>query len=300
MSELALRGSELGLAMADTATVAPGSPLQVLELRRPHIHDGSWPPDEEALLHEALLGFVAVAAFQLHGVAALIGTGPPVPLHPLVTLVRGIAEACGQCWWHVEPWINDAGADQELEVEAWDRLSAPILARIELAHLDALAARRRRLGAIHGETSTQYEDADRAVSAYRSELQRRHAVVGVTVSGDRRRWEILGQKLPQATDLVIPATEYAYGQHVRGSGRNPYPLYSAYAHASLEAIFATAGIARTPLSRLHLANTTELRRLSATATRTFAAGYEIVAQAFGWDITDLAAWEESLRPFTLG
>jgi hypothetical protein len=30
MSELARRGSELGLAMADAATVAPGSPLQVL------------------------------------------------------------------------------------------------------------------------------------------------------------------------------------------------------------------------------------------------------------------------------
>ncbi len=223
-----------------------------------------------------------------------------MPLHPLVTLVRGIAEACGQCWWHVEPWINDAGADQELEVDAWDQLSAPIFARIELAHLDGLAARRRRLGAIHGETSTEYEEADRVVSAYRSELQRRHALVGIVVSGDRRKWEILGEKLPQATNLVIAATEYAYGQHTRGTGRNPYPLYSAYAHASLEAIFAAAGTARTPLSRLHLANTTELRRLSATATRTFAAGYEIVAQAFGWGITDLAAWEESLRPFTNG
>lgn len=110
MSALARHGSELGLAMADTATVAPGSPLQVLELRRPHIHDRSWPADEATLLREALVGFVAVAAFQLRGVASLIGAGPPVPLHPLVILVRGIAEACGQCWWHVEPWISDAGA----------------------------------------------------------------------------------------------------------------------------------------------------------------------------------------------
>ena len=114
MSALARHGSELGLAMAYTATVAPGSPLRVLELRRPHIHDRSWPADEATLLREALVGFVAVAAFQLRGVASLIGAGPPVPLHPLVTLVRGIAEACGQCWWHVEPWISDAGADQEL------------------------------------------------------------------------------------------------------------------------------------------------------------------------------------------
>jgi hypothetical protein len=274
--------------------------LDVLELRRSHISDGSWPQDEGTLLREALLGFVAVAAFQLHGVASLIDAGPPVPLHPLVTLVRGIAEACGQSWWHVEPWINDTGADQELQVEAWDQLSAPIFARIELAHLDGLAARRRRLGAIHGEASTHYEEADRAVSAYRSEVQQRHGVVGAKVSGGRRTWEVLGQKLPQATDLVIAATEYAYGQDTRGTGRNPYPLYSAYAHASLEAIFATDGTSRTPLSLLHVAKATELRRLSATATRTFAAGYEIVAQAFGLDIADLAAWEESLRPFTRG
>ncbi len=72
MSELARVGSELGLAMVEAATVAPGSPLQVLELRRWHIHDRSWPADEAILLREALVGFVTVAAFQLHGVASLI------------------------------------------------------------------------------------------------------------------------------------------------------------------------------------------------------------------------------------
>lgn len=80
MSELARIESELGLAMAEAAAVAPGGPLQVLELRRSLIHDRSWPADEAILLREALVGFVTVAAFQLHGFAALIGAGPPVTL----------------------------------------------------------------------------------------------------------------------------------------------------------------------------------------------------------------------------
>lgn len=111
VAELAAQGWGLGRAFMDEASPLRGSPIEALEARRALIPPGSWPREDVALLTETLRALVGVAGVQLHGVAANLRSGPPVYLHPLVTLVRGIAEACGQIWWCVEPWVNDAGGD---------------------------------------------------------------------------------------------------------------------------------------------------------------------------------------------
>jgi hypothetical protein len=297
---LAGHGYGIGTALTDGASPAKGCPLHVLDLRRGHIPPGNWPVEDVRLLSEALRAFVGVAACQVQGLGALLASGPPVHLHPLATLVRSIAEACGWIWWHVEPWLNDAGDDAELEPAEWDQLSQPILARIELIRLDGLTSRQRRHRASHGEDSAEYRASQAAVAAYKDQLRARHDPSRVVLSGDRRRWRICGQGLPEITKLVTAATEYAYGQDTRGSGSNPYPMYSAYAHASLETVFASAGTGRPPLSQLLMAEEVDLRRLVAAGTRTFAAGYEIASHAFGLDVTELRAWEDELAPLTLG
>src|SRR5579862_49649 len=131
LAELARFGAGLGLAMADNAIPKPGSPLDVLDSRRGTIPDGSWPACDIVLLRESLLGLISVAAFQLNGVGDLLAAGPPINLFPLVTLVRGIAEACGRIWWHLEPWLDDKTVGTPVAEGAWDVLSGPIPARME-------------------------------------------------------------------------------------------------------------------------------------------------------------------------
>ena len=217
-----------------------------------------------------------------------------------MTLVRGIAEASGLAWWLVQPWLNDAGGGDVLEPTEWDQQSCPILARIERVYLEELANRRRRLEAVYGNGSSEYGVAALAVDSYKADLRARHASAELVVTGDRRAWRICGEGLPSATDVVTAATEYAYGQHHRGSGMNPYPMYSGYAHASLETLFASGGSRRPPMSQLAIAEPVELRRLVAVGARTFAASLEIAGTALGDDLASLRAWEVALLPFTLG
>jgi hypothetical protein len=53
-------------------------------------------------------------------------------------------------------------------------------------------------------------------------------------------------------------------------------------------------------SQLHAASPRDLRSMTGLATRTFAAGYEIVASAFGWDLAELKSWEGASNPLTNG
>ena len=224
--ELAAEGWRLARAFMDEASPLGGSPIEALEARRALISPGSWPQEDVALLTEALRALVGVAGVQLSGIAANLRVGPPVYLHPFVTLVRGVAEASGQIWWCVEPWVNDTESGSPLHPLEWDVRSQPVPARIELVQLDALARRRRRRQASYGEASAEYREASVAVDKYKVDLSNRHGSLDAQLTGGRSSWRVCGQRLPDVTDLVD-----------RGDGVCLRTTYSRYWHEPLPDVF---------------------------------------------------------------
>ena len=294
---VAQRGHALATTFMDHARPARASPLNIFRARLPMVTGlTSSQLDDVQFLAEALRGLVGVAGNQVQGVGALFAAGPPIALHPLSTLVRGVAEAVGKIWWQVAPWIDDSRQAPEMSSDEWDAVCRPVLARARLARLDALADRRRRMEAAHGGGSPQHLEADAALLAYKDRLKEVYpANFGLVLTGGRRKWRVADEVLPEATELATAATEYAYGQHMRGSGRNPYPLYSGYAHASLELIFAHADKQyRGPMSPLMNCYLNEAKMVAGLALRGLAAGLDIASTAFGTDSHDLATWEREV------
>ncbi len=136
---VAADGSTLGIQMMDqTAGPVRGSPIWTLDALRAAVPPTAWLDSDIMLLAKTLRVYVGIAALHLGGLSRILRAGPPIDLHPLVSLVRSIAEATGKAWWQVEPWLDDEGAAETLQPEEWELRSRPILARLELTHLDEL------------------------------------------------------------------------------------------------------------------------------------------------------------------
>jgi len=304
--EFCVRSADVGVAGADMAaefmdSSAPPSPnsiLATLASRLGTVSTGkSWPPEDLEFLGKALQALVGVSGSQLRGIAALCRAVPPIGLHPLATLLRGLAEASGKVWWFMQPWIEDSNDWLTLSPSEWDRRSGIVLCRTQIAHLDALAERRRRFEAEKGIDNSDYQAVDGEISSYKSRLAALNGGrADLVLSGGRKKWCVGGESMPASTDLVMAATEYAYDKSFRGSGLNLYPLYSGFAHGSLELVFAHArpGINQ-HLSTLLGADSVEVHKLVGIACRTFAASFEIALQAFGWDREGLSQWEQEVN-----
>lgn len=260
---------------------------------------GTWPKYDVIWLDQILLGYLAIAGSQLSGIADLYAADDSLRLHPLTTLVRGVAEASGKIWWQCAPWLDTLGPGTYVTENERRDYCRRVLARSELARLDALADRRRRLAAAHGEISPQCQQAQVDIASYKAKLQALHGKdPGFGLTKGRKNWRVGGERLPDATtDLVIAVTEYAYGPSFMGSGFNIYPLYSGYAHASIELLFDKAPLtSMPPIPDLLEADEVEARRLAGIALRTFSVAYEITAGVRGSDLAALRDWEAEFTP----
>ena len=130
------------------------------------------------------------------------------------------------------------------------------------------------------------------MSQFKQSLTQQHGPDNVTFSGGRNKWAITGVGLPSATDRVISITEYAYGSTFRGSGLNPYPMFSGYAHASVETLFSTAP-ASGPVSMSSLLESplNEAFLITSLALRLFAATYDLAARGLGANLLAFQTWE---------
>lgn len=148
LTQLAREGAGLAEDFADHAK--PGSHSALITFGTPATGN-PWTPEDVRFLLEALRALVLVAGSQLSGVGELLAAGLPVRLHPLATLVRGIAEACGKIWWLAQPLLATLDQDAQLSPLLWGERAVQILHRSQLARLDTLYERRRRRKASPGQ-----------------------------------------------------------------------------------------------------------------------------------------------------
>lgn len=288
------------MAMDFAAIASPGDScsIRALEALKSDIGSGNWTDDDLRFLVQAIRGLMGVEGAQLTGLRDLFAAGPPVLLHPAVTLVRGTAEAGGLLIWLLEPWVNNTAGDDQVEETAWKALSLPVLARTQLLLLDAMASRRRRREALG---SPDVSIAEVELDLLKQRLLKEHGSTNVLLTGGRKNWRLYNEKLPDLTDAVTAATEYSYGQSFRGTGMNPYPMLSGYAHASLDVVFAQApSTRRPPMSSLLAGRDDDAHRIASLALRVLATTYEIAARAFGSNLEAFRSWEEQVEAFVLG
>jgi hypothetical protein len=294
--ELASAGSKIGLDLADTPSRIPLTcGLGTMLSRLTSIPPDTWRREDVAFLDQALRALIGMASLQLRGFGAICRSGPPLTLHPVITILRGIAEAVGKIWWLNEPLLAPSGAGTEVTEDDWDTKACTILCRSQLSWLHSLAERRGRMRAAHGEASRQYLNAESAINQFKTTLRGQHGGdPGLALTGGTANWKVGGNSMPKNSEMVTAATEYAYGVRFVGSGRNPYPLYSGYAHGSIELWFAPASKAGTKISSLQEARPEEAVTIVGMACRTFSVGFEIVAHALGHDLMQLRRWESDV------
>lgn len=105
-SHLAERGGQLTMIFCDQASLARCSHLHALKRLQSTKGAGKWLDDDVEFLSESIKGLLGIAGAQLLGLGRIISPGEPVRLHPLVTVLRGVAEACGTISWLVSPWLD--------------------------------------------------------------------------------------------------------------------------------------------------------------------------------------------------
>lgn len=293
---LILAGLAIGWQVVDREAPATSSPIYSLAASRERIGRGNWTDDDFRFLMEALRGLTGVASAQLRGLSSLLRDDGAFYLHPSMTLIRGLAEACGTAMWILEPWITPIGADASVLAEEWEQLSAPILPRAQLVMIDALSDRIRRRRA-EGNEAAADQDAG-GLQAQKDRITLAQGEGGSMLTGDRRQWTIAGQRLPSRRELAVMATEYSYGQQFRNSGMNPYPMLSGYAHASLDVVFAYDNAdEKVPISNLLVGREDEVQKISALGLRIYAAMLNCVINAIGFPVEDFEEWDGRVDEF---
>jgi len=293
---LMLAGVAIGWQVVDLEVPATSSPIYSLAASRKKIGRGDWTDDDFRFLTEALRGFTGVASAQLRGLSSLLRDDGALYLHPSMTLIRGLAEACGTAMWILEPWITPIGEDESVLAEEWEQLSAPILPRTQLVMLDAMSDRIRRRRA-EGNEAGAVQDAA-GLQAQKDRIRLAQGEGGSTLTGDRRQWTIAGQRMPSRTELAVMATEYSYGQQFRNSGMNPYPMLSGYAHASLDVVFAYDNAdERVPISNVLVGREDEVQKISALGLQIYAAMLNFVIKAIGFPVEDFEEWDGRVDEF---
>ena len=280
---------DLGVALVEPIAPANGSPLSLLSAMRSQMGTIAWTDEDIRFPVESVRGLVAIHIAQLDGFRSLIAGGPPLLLHPAMTLIRGAAEAGGLLTWLLEPWVAPPGDDELQDEAAWAQVSIPVLVRSQVLRLDEMANRRWRREVGAGAVQPQDETA---LSQFKQSLTQQHGSDKVTFTDGRKKWAVAGVALPNATERVTSVTEYAYGNTFRGSGINPYPMLSGYAHARVETLFKSAP-ASGPVSMSSLleAELNEAFWITSLALRLFAVTYELAARALGADLQAFQTWE---------
>lgn len=148
----------------------------------------------------------------------------------------------------------------------------------------------------HGVSSPEYAAVDRDLHALKHRLELFHAgSPDLVLTGGRRAWRVAAEAMPESTTLVTAATGYSYGQQTRGTGHNPYPLTRATRTRASNSSSPTPGRLTAGLClRSWRATSTRRGGLAGVALRGLAAGYEIAAMPFGWDLGVLREWEASV------
>lgn len=292
---------DAGLAMSrelvDREIPQGGSPLRLLAANAPMIGPGHWVADDFVFLAQALRGLIGVECAQLDGLSQLLALSDwPLLLHPALTLIRGMAEACGTVTWILEPWIAPLGTSADISATQWAELSAPILARSQLVLIETLHDRKRRHDAEN--RPDQVEKDDERIDQEVARVTSQHAPGQVVLTGDRRGWGVGGQARPSITDKVRRATEYAYGQRYVGTGMNPYPMLSGYAHASLDVVFAYSA-ERLPITQLLAAPDEEVKLIASLALRFHSSIFDLAGKAFGVGMTEFTEWDAKVEEFVL-
>lgn len=299
-----IRGCELGNEFADdNRWAADGSLFSGLLGVTRAFDDPRYTDRDARFVVECVRAYMAIASAQMRGVASLLSAGPPVQLHPLMTMIRAQAEACGSAWWLMGPLLDDEKvaamtAPTDVIARNFDTLD-----RSKTTYLDQLRTRQARLK-VSGDISL-LDDAARKVEAYESELVVLHGVEGLKWSQRKNgtRKDILGigsLTPPQLTEVVMIAVEYAYGQDQRGEEINLYKLFSGYAHGSIEMFFSHGQTAWLSLVGQVSASEGECRDFSNLTLRMYYQLLETLVRMMGRDVTAVDVWGASWWDRTLG
>lgn len=295
LAHFAYEGSDFASAFADGSEPPPTNVFRLLN----SVTGDSWGPPDVDFLARTIQVLTATAGAQLRGAGHVLAAEPPVQLHPLVTLLRGIAEASGMIWWLTAPLLPSLDEVVDIPPAEWLARGKRMVTRSQVLHLDELAQRRARREASHGQGSDSYRQAARQIDALKQHLATLHGELA-SFTGGRKAWRIGEETMPTKTELVSAVTEYAYGERFKDSGMNPYRLYSGYAHASVELVRAHATETKTsPLSRLICGEEDEVQSIAGAALRTFAVGFELASHMFGTPLTELYEWEARVDPLII-
>ncbi len=299
-----LRGVGHGEEFADIARPpGAGSVLATLLDAPLTLRDPRYRSSDAQFLFECLRGYMAISSAQMRGVAAVLQAGPPVQLHPLMTLIRAQAEACGGAWWLLGPLLDDDGEDASTSDVERLAIVCDVLDRSQLTRLDQLRVRlkRRRVD----DVSPGGGDDEVVLRSFEADLQSRHGDDGL--KWDRRKdgtpRRIIGvgrAQAPRLTELATLAVDYAYGQGHRGKGMDYYKMLSGYAHGSIEMFFSHGQTPQTSLVRLVDASSADVRKLGSLVLRIHWTLLSSLVQITGRDGGEVDAWGDEWWDSTLG
>lgn len=292
-------GTTIGLSLVDKERPSGEGLLFALARHRQEVGHGKWRDEDFVFQFEALRGLLGVGAAQISGLATLLHTKTGLLLHPSMTLVRSLAEACGVVVWMLEPLIVPVDEDGELAHSEWVQSVSPVPSRFQLVMLNAIADREHRYRAERKDL-----EADKALLRLQEQRDRiadASPKANTTLEGKRTGWTIDGQRLPKKTDLAIKATEYSYGQQHVGTGMNPYPMLSGYAHASLDVVFAYGTSQEKPaLSTLYQALPEETKLISSLGLRLYSVMLDVTINAIGESRSEFESWDREVEAYVVG
>lgn len=292
-------GASIGWKLVDTERPNDAGLLYALATHRKSIGHGKWLDEDFVFIFEALRGFLGVGTAQLSGIGALMKNASEILLHPTITLVRGLAEACGVVVWMLEPLITPINEKADVPAVDWAALVSPVLSRSQLVMLDSGADREHRYRAEGKITQADAEQAN--FLARRERIVNASSKFETALNGKRSKWTIDGQRLQKKTDLAIRATEYSYGQGRVGTGMNPYPMLSGYAHASLDVVFAYGTSGEKPvLSTLFVAPSDEVKLISSLGLRLYSVLLDLVGNAIGESRREFESWDREVESYVVG
>lgn len=287
------QASVIGMAIADEPDLfRVGGAFQALRDQSDARLAGWWNLDDVVFANQCVRGLVSIVAFQLRGLSQLCRAEQPMHLHPLVTIVRGIAETAGTLWWQIEPWIDsDPERAATPDMVEWLTRSERVVVRGQLRHVVELAIRRRRVEAAHGAGAAEHEVAKLALDTRRADLEARYNG-GASLKGHSNRWTLADEAIPEWGELVHRALELAHGQDHDGKiAQRIYPMLSGFAHPSLEMLYAHTSTGGGPLTPQLICSPSEAQLLVSTAGRIAAAAYDIAFATCGLNDPALQDWE---------
>jgi hypothetical protein len=299
------RGADLGDEFAELRQPAVAGSLlaEILELPS-SLDDPRYDRGDAQFFVECLRGYVAISSAQLRGIAALLLCGPPVQLHPMMTLIRAQAEACGSAWWILDPLVDADGQDGEISDTERAALPMKVFDRSQLLRLEQLRNRRKRRRL---ETDLpRSEEVEQQLEAYEAELEARHGTTGLKwekrKDGSLKRIIGVGEaQVPKLTELATSGVRYAYrGEAHGGKSVSPYPMLSGYAHGSIEMFFSHGQSPVTSLVRLVTASSNEVRVLTALVLRIHEALLDTVLRVAERNDCAVSSWSEEWWNSTRG